>query len=69
MLPLLPAEDIRTDFKEFLTLGFEPSDAFFKGVVQRFADNEELWSKGPWVQVGLPFQFQRTTWLRRNRSA
>ena len=55
MLPSLLAEDIRTGLKEFLTLGFEPSDAFFKGVVQRFADNEELWWKGPWVQVGLPF--------------
>jgi DEAD/DEAH box helicase domain-containing protein len=56
MLPSLLAEDIRTGLKEFLTLGFEPSDAFFQGVVQRFADNEELWWKGPWVQVGLPFR-------------
>lgn len=56
MLPSLLAEDIRTGLREFLTLGFEPSDAFFKGVVQRFADNEELWWKGPWVQVGLPFR-------------
>jgi DEAD/DEAH box helicase domain-containing protein len=56
MLPSLLAEDLRSGLKDFLTTGFEASDPFFAGVVKRFAEQEELWWKGPWVQVGLPFR-------------
>ena len=56
MFPSLLSEDIRSGLKNFLVAGFEASDAFFNGVVQRFTENEELWMKGPWLQIGLPFR-------------
>ena len=40
--------------KKFLVAGFEASDAFFNGVVRRFTENEELWMKGPWLQMDYP---------------
>ena len=36
--------------------GFEASDAFFNGVVQRFTEEEERWMKGRRLQTGLPFR-------------
>ena len=56
MFPSLLSEDIRSGLKNFLVAGFEASDAFFNGVVRRFTENEELWMKGPWLQIGLPFR-------------
>jgi DEAD/DEAH box helicase domain-containing protein len=56
MLPSLLAREIQDGLKHFLTIGFEPSDALFAGVVQRFTDDEVRWLKGPYVQVGLPFR-------------
>ena len=56
MLPSLLAREIQNGIKQFLTTGFEPSDSLFGGIMQRFADDEARWLKGPYVQVGLPFR-------------
>ncbi len=56
MLPSLLAREIQNGIKHFLTTGFEPSDPLFAGVMQRFADDELRWLKGPFVQIGLPFR-------------
>ncbi len=56
MLPSLLARDIQNGLKQFLLTGFEPSDDFFHGLMQRFVDEETSWMKGPYLQVGLPFR-------------
>ena len=56
MLPSLLAREIQNGIKNFLTTGFEPSDPLFAGVMERFAEDESRWLKGPYVQVGLPFR-------------
>lgn len=56
MLPSLLAREVQNGLKHFLTSGFEPSDAIFSGVMQRFTDDESRWMKGPYVQLGLPFR-------------
>lgn len=56
MLPSLLARDIQNGLKQFLITGFEPSDPFFAGVMQRFANDESRWMKGPYLQIGLPFR-------------
>lgn len=56
MLPSLLAREIQTGLKQFLTVGFEPSDRLFAGVVERFTHDEQRWMKGPYVQLGLPFR-------------
>lgn len=56
MLPSLLAREVQTGLKQFLTVGFEPSDRLFAGVVERFAEDERRWMKGPYVQLGLPFR-------------
>src|SRR5262245_29166186 len=56
MLPSLLAREIQNGIKNFLKIGFEPSDPLFAGVMQRFADDEGRWLKGPYVQLGLPFR-------------
>ena len=54
MLPSLLARDIQKGLEQFLLTGFEASDAFMHGVVQRFVDQPAGWLKGPYLQVGLP---------------
>ena len=56
MLPSLLTRDIQQGIKQFLLTGFEPSDSFFSGVMQRFVDDESAWMKGPYLQLGLPFR-------------
>jgi DEAD/DEAH box helicase domain-containing protein len=56
MLPSLLAREIQNGIKHFLTTGFEPSDPLFAGVMQRFADDEARWLKGPYIHIGLPFR-------------
>jgi DEAD/DEAH box helicase domain-containing protein len=56
MLPSLLAREVQTGLKQFLTVGFEPSDALFGGVMERFTEQESRWMKGPYVQLGLPFR-------------
>lgn len=56
MLPSLLAREVQTGLKQFLRVGFEPSDALFAGVVERFTRDERRWMKGPYVQLGLPFR-------------
>ena len=56
MLPSLLAREVQTGLKQFLTVGFEPSDPLFAGVMERFAEQESRWMKGPYVQLGLPFR-------------
>lgn len=55
MLPSLLTRDIRTGLKQFLVTGFDPSDTFLHGLMQRFVDDESAWLKGPYVQISLPF--------------
>ena len=55
MLPSLLARDIQKGLEQFLLTGFEASDAFMHGVLQRFVDQPSAWLKGPYLQVGLPF--------------
>jgi DEAD/DEAH box helicase domain-containing protein len=56
MLPSLLAREVQTGLKQFLTVGFEPSDPLFAGVMERFTEQENRWMKGPYVQIGLPFR-------------
>jgi DEAD/DEAH box helicase domain-containing protein len=56
MLPSLLAREVQTGLKQFLTVGFEPSDPLFAGVMERFTEQESRWMKGPYVQLGLPFR-------------
>jgi DEAD/DEAH box helicase domain-containing protein len=56
MLPSLLAKDIQTGLKQFLVAGFEPADRFMHGLMSRFVEDEAAWMKGPYVQVGLPFE-------------
>ena len=56
MLPSVLAHEIRESTRRFLVTGFEPSDAFFGGVVQRYVDGPGGVGKGPYLQIGLPFQ-------------
>ena len=56
MLPSLLARDVQNGLKQFLLHGFEPSDDFFHGLMQRFVDEESAWMKGPYLQIGLPFR-------------
>lgn len=56
MLPSLLARDIQQGIKQFLTIGFEPSDPLFYGVMRRFVEDEAAWMKGPYIQAGLPFR-------------
>jgi hypothetical protein len=53
MLPSFLAHDIQNGLKQFLLTGFEPSDDFFHGLMQRFVDEESAWMKGPYLQLGL----------------
>jgi DEAD/DEAH box helicase domain-containing protein len=56
MLPSLLAREVQTALRQFLTVGFEPSDPLFAGVMERFTRDESRWMKGPFVQLGLPFR-------------
>ena len=56
MLPSLLAREVQTGLKQFLTVGFEPSDPLFAGIMERFTRDESRWMKGPYVQLGLPFR-------------
>lgn len=56
MLPSILAHEIRESTRRFLVTGFEPSDAFFSGVVQRYVDGPDGVGKGPYLQIGLPFR-------------
>lgn len=56
MLPSLLTRNIQQGIKDFLRTGFEPSDTFFNGVMQRYVDEESAWMKGPYLQLGLPFR-------------
>ena len=55
MLPSLLARDIQKGMEQFLLTGFEASDDFMHGVMQRFVDQPTGWLKGPYLQIGLPF--------------
>lgn len=55
MLPSLLARDIQQGLQQFLINGYEPSDDFLHGLMQRFVDDQSGWLKGPYLQVGLPF--------------
>ena len=54
MLPSLLAREVQTGLKQFLTAGFEPSDALFAGVIERFTNDASRWMN--YVQLGLPFR-------------
>ena len=56
MLPALLAHDVQRGLEQFLVTGFEPSDAFFHGVMKQFVDDASSWLKGPYLQIGLPFR-------------
>ena len=56
MLPSLVALDIQNGLRQFLITGFEPSDSFFHGLMNRFVEDGSRWLKGPYLQVGLPYR-------------
>ena len=56
MLPSLLAREVQTGLKQFLNVGFEPSDPLFAGIMERFTSDDSRWMKGPYVQLGLPFR-------------
>jgi DEAD/DEAH box helicase domain-containing protein len=55
MLPSLLSRDIQEGLRQFLLTGFEASDDFMSGVIQRFVQEPSGWMKGPYLQLGLPF--------------
>jgi DEAD/DEAH box helicase domain-containing protein len=55
MLPSLLARDIHQGLRQFLLTGFEASDEFMSGVMERFVREPSGWLKGPYLQLGLPF--------------
>ena len=55
MLPSLLARDIHQGLRQFLLTGFEASDDFMSGVMERFVHDPSGWLKGPYLQLGLPF--------------
>jgi DEAD/DEAH box helicase domain-containing protein len=55
MLPSLLAKDIQEGLRQFLTTGFEASDDFMGGIMDRFVKEPAGWLKGPYLQLGLPF--------------
>jgi DEAD/DEAH box helicase domain-containing protein len=55
MLPSLLARDIQQGLRQFLLTGFEASDDFMSGVMERFVEDPKGWLKGPYLQLGLPF--------------
>lgn len=55
MLPSLLAKDIQEGLRQFLTTGFEASDDFMSGIMDRFVKEPSGWLKGPYLQLGLPF--------------
>ena len=55
MLPSLLARDIQQGLRQFLLTGFEASDDFMAGVMERFVQDPQGWIKGPYLQLGLPF--------------
>ena len=55
MLPSLLAKDIQEGLRQFLTTGFEASDDFMSGIMDRFVKEPAGWLKGPYLQLGLPF--------------
>src|SRR5690348_18244419 len=56
MLPSIVANELTEAVRRFLVAAYEPSDAFFAGVVQRFVEATDAVGKGPYLQVGLPFR-------------
>lgn len=56
MLPSVLAHEIKESTRRFLVTTYEPSDAFFGGVVQRFVEGPNGTGKGPYLQIGLPFR-------------
>lgn len=56
MLPSLVAQEIREGLRPFLLTGFEPSNAGFRGLVQRFLEQPGGLDKGPYLSIGLPFR-------------
>jgi hypothetical protein len=54
MLPSLVAQEIREGLRQFLVTGFEPSNAGFRGLVQRFLEQPEGLDKGHYLSLGLP---------------
>lgn len=59
MLPSLLIHDIQQGLRQFLLQGFEASDDFFHGLMQRFVQDQPGWMKGPYLQIGLPFRVGR----------
>ena len=56
MLPSLLIKDIQQGLKQHLLSSQEPSDDFFNGILSRFVEDESSWQRGPFLQLGLPFQ-------------
>jgi len=56
MLPSIVANELTEAVRRFLVTAYEPSDAFFAGVVQRFVEAPDAVGKGPYLQIGLPFR-------------
>lgn len=56
MLPSILTHEIRESTRRFLIGAYEPSDAFFHGVVRRFVEADDGLAKGPYLQLGLPFR-------------
>jgi DEAD/DEAH box helicase domain-containing protein len=56
MLPSLLTRDIQAGLKHYLLTAYEPSDSFFRGIMERFLERDGAWMKGPYLQLGLPFR-------------
>lgn len=56
MLPSVLAHELQESLRRFLITGFEPADRYFAGIVRRFVEEPGALSKGPYLQVGLPFR-------------
>ena len=56
MLPSILAHEVRESTRRFLIGAYEPADAFFHGIVERFVSADGGLDKGPFLQLGLPFR-------------
>lgn len=56
MLPSILAHELQEGTRRFLVTAFEPADRYFRGIVSRFVETPGTLTKGPYLQVGLPFR-------------
>jgi len=55
LFPAQLSKEITQGLKAFVTTGFSTDTPYFKGMFERFVEEEGALMKGPWLSLGLPF--------------